>query len=382
MNEENTKATLIEPVLRALGWDIEDVEEVQREFKTNPRHKPVGYGLLVLRTPRLLIEAEAIGENLSDHRWVNQIMGYASVAGVEWIVLTNGDEYRIYDTHAPVVVEEKLFRAVRVTTEDPTVLQTLELLAKNRMEENRIEVLWSAHFVDRQVKVAIENLVTPESSDMPLVNHVAGATKNLTAEEIRASIGRCRVSLDFPIDLEALAEPKRTASKIASSKPSTGLYGREAGGPDRRRRVEAARRPGEDLQAPGVAGHDLAERPGASRQGELRLAVDCSSCGNEAHDRHWALCQRLGFLASRNSSSRVGARFCTGGLACQGRRCDVGLLGCPIEELPSSAWHYRSVGRNELRPNVRSMDARCTSDRRTHCGPSHSSAIGIGYCPI
>ena len=25
LNEENTKATLIEPVLRALGWDTEDV---------------------------------------------------------------------------------------------------------------------------------------------------------------------------------------------------------------------------------------------------------------------------------------------------------------------------------------------------------------------
>jgi len=27
----NTKATLIEPVLRALGWDLEDLEVLQRE---------------------------------------------------------------------------------------------------------------------------------------------------------------------------------------------------------------------------------------------------------------------------------------------------------------------------------------------------------------
>lgn len=215
MNEENTKATLIEPVLRALGWAVEDVEEVQREFKTNPRHKPVDYGLLVLRTPRLLIEAKALQENLNDHRWLNQIMGYASVAGVEWIVLTNGDEYRIYNTHAPVVVEEKLFRAVKLAGDDPAALQTLELLAKNRLEENRIEVLWRAHFVDRQVKAAIEHLFSPDSNDMLLVNHVLGATKNLSAEEVRSSIARCRVTLDFPVDMAAL---EKSAAKPAGRK--------------------------------------------------------------------------------------------------------------------------------------------------------------------
>ena len=41
INEENTKATLIEPVLRALGWDVEDLDEVQREFRLKSRDKPV-----------------------------------------------------------------------------------------------------------------------------------------------------------------------------------------------------------------------------------------------------------------------------------------------------------------------------------------------------
>jgi predicted type IV restriction endonuclease len=223
MNEENTKATLIEPVLRALGWDVEDVDEVQREFKTQPRHKPVDYGLLVVRTPRLLIEAKALGENLDDHRWVNQIMGYASVAGVEWVVLTDGDVYRIYNTHAPVVVEEKLFRSVKVSSEDAAVGQTLELLAKNRLEENRIEVLWRAHFVDRQVKAAIEALFARDHNDMLLVNYVAGSTKNLTAEEIRGSLARCRATFDFPLDAEMLAAPRAKARRASKkAEPSSG----------------------------------------------------------------------------------------------------------------------------------------------------------------
>ena len=222
INEENTKATLIEPVLRALGWDIEDVDEVQREFKTKPRHKPVDYGLLVVRTPRLLLEAKALGERLSDHRWVNQIMGYASVAGVEWVVLTNGDEYRIYNTHAPVVVEEKLFRSVRVSEDDGSLVQTLELLAKNRIEENRIEVLWRAHFVDRQVRGAVEALFSSDQNDMLLVNYIAGVTKNLTPEEIRGSLSRCHASFDFPLDAEMLpAKESRAKRSRKAATPST-----------------------------------------------------------------------------------------------------------------------------------------------------------------
>ena len=204
LNEENTKATLIEPVLRALGWNVEDVDEVVREYRLKPRDKPADYGLLSLRAPRLLVEAKALGENLDDRRWASQIMGYASVVGVGWIVLTDGDEYRIYNSHATVAVEEKLFRSVRVSAGEPDAAATLELLAKERIEENRIEVLWRAHFVDRQVRHALEGLFSPEQ-DMLLVNAVEQRTKNLSVEEIRASIQRCRVSLDFPVDIGVLA---------------------------------------------------------------------------------------------------------------------------------------------------------------------------------
>ena len=133
----------------------------------------------------------------------------------EWVVLTKGEEYRIYSTQASVVVEEKLFRSVKVTVGSPEVVHTLELLAKNRLEENRIEVLWRAHFVDRQVKAAIEALFSPESNDMLLVNYVAGATKNLTPDEIRSSIARCRSTFDFPVDLATLGQPAGKKAKRA-----------------------------------------------------------------------------------------------------------------------------------------------------------------------
>jgi len=38
-----------------------------------------------------------LGENLTDRKWVAQILGYAAVAGVAYCVLTDGDHYRFYD---------------------------------------------------------------------------------------------------------------------------------------------------------------------------------------------------------------------------------------------------------------------------------------------
>lgn len=219
INEENTRASLIDPVLRALGWDTEDLEDVQREYKVKSRDKPVDYALLSMRNVRLFIEAKALGGDLDDRRWANQIMGYATVAGVEWIVLTNGAEYRLYNAHAPVAVEEKLFRRVHVD-DNKAAVETLELLAKNRLEDNRIEVLWRAHFVDRQVSGAIEGLFARENNDMLLVNYVAKHTKNLTPEEIRSSIARCRVTLDFPVDVGALV--RRRVQGKAKGKAKAG----------------------------------------------------------------------------------------------------------------------------------------------------------------
>jgi hypothetical protein len=36
IGEQDTKAALIVPVLRALGWDVEDLEDVKLEYRRRP----------------------------------------------------------------------------------------------------------------------------------------------------------------------------------------------------------------------------------------------------------------------------------------------------------------------------------------------------------
>src|SRR5664280_1897274 len=144
IGEQDTKAALIVPVLRSLGWDTEDLEDVKLEYKRLSSDNPVDYALFLLREPRLFIEAKALGAHLDDHKWTSQILAYATVAGVEWVALTDGDEWRIYNSHATVPVEKKLFRVVRVGDPETHADQTLKLLTKAQMADHLIDALWKS----------------------------------------------------------------------------------------------------------------------------------------------------------------------------------------------------------------------------------------------
>ena len=206
LNEQNTKTALIDPVLRALGWDVGDLEEVQQEYKRRPKDKPVDYALLLLRTPRLFVEAKGLEQNLTDRKWANQIMGYATVAGVEWVVITNGDEYRIYNACAAVPIEEKLFRAVTLTDENSAAEQTLSLLSKERITD--MESLWKAHFVDRQIRALLESLFSADP-DPSFIRLVKKRIPELSTKDVRGSLRRVQAGFDFPVDTSSVVTPQR-----------------------------------------------------------------------------------------------------------------------------------------------------------------------------
>lgn len=210
IGEENTKATLVEPLLAGLGWDIDEPEEVYREYRKMPQDSPVDYALCLVRTPHLFIEAKSLEKNLIDRRAAAQVLGYATVVGVEWCVLTNGDEYLLYNSHAAVDADEKLFRHIVIS--DPAnqamVEDTLDLLAKPRLTEKRLTLLWEAHHVDRQVGSAIETLwQKPDQGFMRLIHKNA---RGLSPKDVKASLQRCRIRVDFPTESTNVKEWERS----------------------------------------------------------------------------------------------------------------------------------------------------------------------------
>jgi predicted type IV restriction endonuclease len=198
IREDNTKARLIEPLLLALGWDVTDWDEVQREYKPRRSDNPVDYALLIDGRPRVLVEAKALGENLDDRRWAEQILGYAGLAGVEWVVLTNGAEFRIYNSHVPVPFERKLMRRIRIADADPSVSEDLSLLSKDQVRQRRMALVWRQEFAASEVQQALERLAAEFNRDSSLVQllerHVAG----VSAEDIRAVLPRLRITFHSP----------------------------------------------------------------------------------------------------------------------------------------------------------------------------------------
>ena len=222
LNEQDTKATLIEPVLSALGWDIRNPDEISREYRRKSQDNPVDFAIFLLRSPCLFIEAKALDTDLADRRWISQAIAYATTVGVEWCVLTNGDEFRLYNVHAAVDVDEKLFRRVQVSdaSGEAHTLDTLYLLSKDNMGEKRLNVLWNAHFVDRRVKSVLDDLFkTPDKSLVTLVRKRTDGL--LSRSEVEMSLKRADVRTDFPvIPTVPQVPPARPATGEPSERPA------------------------------------------------------------------------------------------------------------------------------------------------------------------
>ena len=123
-NETRTRVALIDPLLKALGWDTSDPRIVTPEYDVSG--KRADYALLGDDgTPIIFLEAKKLGEPLSNNR--SQILAYASELGIKYPALTNGNEWEVYDNSQFVPVEDRRILNVSVTSDPPSKC-ALELL--------------------------------------------------------------------------------------------------------------------------------------------------------------------------------------------------------------------------------------------------------------
>ena len=99
-SEANTKNKIIEPLLEILGWDIRS-NEVMLEYpiKIGSTTKYVDYALMLESKPVILVEAKTFDATLLQDD-SSQIISYGRVEDVQWVVLTNGRNLKIFDTKA------------------------------------------------------------------------------------------------------------------------------------------------------------------------------------------------------------------------------------------------------------------------------------------
>lgn len=128
--ENHTRYGVIDPIIRALGWNIADPKECHPEY---PRPFPSGlvdyaffHGLSAddigsgQTPPVMIIESKALREDLADH--VEQLKNYVAASPVMRdgvAVLTNGNEWWIYDLEQSGSFDAKLVCSIDIISGKP-----------------------------------------------------------------------------------------------------------------------------------------------------------------------------------------------------------------------------------------------------------------------
>jgi type I restriction enzyme M protein len=102
-NEENVKNMIVVPLLEILGW--RKIENMDFEHPVL-RNKRADIALLLDKKngmPDVIVETKKLHEPLEPH--IAQALMYAFDKGIEWVVLTNGDEIQIYKSFIPKTTE-------------------------------------------------------------------------------------------------------------------------------------------------------------------------------------------------------------------------------------------------------------------------------------
>ena len=134
-NETATRQVLIDPLLLALGWDVSDPNQVELEYPI--KKKKADYVLMSNDEPDAVIEAKSLGTQLDDET-IMQAINYANMAGIQYMVITNGDDWVMYDVFSPKPIEERILMELKITRTPAhkSVLQAVCMWRSNLASEN------------------------------------------------------------------------------------------------------------------------------------------------------------------------------------------------------------------------------------------------------
>lgn len=188
-SEPDVGSKFILPFIDALGWDIKNIDEVKEQKRTLTG--PADYTLNVKGTPKLVVEIKRFDDSLDTVRtirgreesYAEQAIRYAWHMKVDWVVLSNFAETRLYYSHVikpgdGLVFEfkhnqylEKLEK-LWILSKESVVSGILDTYEKRRMRTEIDEQILGDLFQCRKI----------------LVDSISKNNPQLAKEEIRESV--------------------------------------------------------------------------------------------------------------------------------------------------------------------------------------------------
>lgn len=140
-NETATRYALIDPLLTALGWNLQDPGQVRIEYDPDGARHRTDYTMFTgednavgdRKRPQLVIEAKKLGTPIGDEV-IAQTISYCIREGIPYFVVTNGNDWEIYPTFGGAHVRLTEKRIVDFSLTDPaqdTVMKMLWLWRGN-----------------------------------------------------------------------------------------------------------------------------------------------------------------------------------------------------------------------------------------------------------
>ena len=109
-SEALTRYALIDPILRALGWDTEDPALVVPEYRAAGGF--ADYALMGPSRPVSLLEAKKLGENLTSG--IGQALNYCNEQGINYMLVSDGNAWVMYEVFRQAPIEERRLVSISI----------------------------------------------------------------------------------------------------------------------------------------------------------------------------------------------------------------------------------------------------------------------------
>ncbi len=214
--EEETKKSFIQPLFSALGWNMEDSEEVSAEEIV--KNKRADYAFKIEGIPKFFLEAKSLKEeDIINLNYVEQAIDYAWMKSCTWAILTNFRTLVVYNAEQkssdPRMNRFLIFIDPKEYLEK---INQLMLLSKESIKRGELDER-AEEFGKKELKRPIDAVLLDDITYFReiLYNNIKKLNQNLNNEDIEESIQRIIDRLIFIRNAEDRAmESEELRSKI------------------------------------------------------------------------------------------------------------------------------------------------------------------------
>jgi predicted type IV restriction endonuclease len=206
LNETETRALLIDPLLVALGY--ESLGQMRREFRLSASGQIVDY-LLRAGNRQVVVEAKAATSDLTP-RDASQLVGYCAQEGIRWALLTNGTHWQVFDIEVPGNWESKRVSDIDLLTayRNERLVQDTEPLAHFALETLQTDEAPLRGWAHRErVRHQLQQLVTDPNSSVirAVIDSMMSKGISVEAEDV---VTLLRTQSPTPTPPTGIAEPR------------------------------------------------------------------------------------------------------------------------------------------------------------------------------